>query len=83
MKNVLLICFLLVGLGIFCIIEDWLEWREDCLLGIWYFDWVFYREDGVFFCDNVINEFEGDVIIFFDDYIVLYEDYDFNVVFDG
>ncbi len=83
MKNALLICLLLAGLGTSCTIEDRLERREDRLLGTWYFDRAFYREDGALFRDNVINEFEGDVITFFDDYTALYEDYDLNAAFDG
>ncbi|MBX2871756.1 MAG: hypothetical protein KTR30_06645 [Saprospiraceae bacterium] len=83
MKNALLICLLLMGLGTSCTIEDRLERKEDRLLGTWYFDRAFYKEDGDLFRDNVINEFEGDLITFFDDYTALYEDYSLNAAFDG
>ncbi len=72
-----------MGLGTSCTIEDRLERKEDRLLGTWYFDRAFYKEDGDLFRDNVINEFEGDLITFFDDYTALYEDYSLNAAFDG
>lgn len=83
MKNALLICLLLAGLGTSCTIEDRLERREDRLLGTWFFDRAFYKGDYDLFRDNITNEFEGDVITFFDDYTALYEDYSLDAAFDG
>lgn len=83
MKKV--IPFLLFAIWVLagCTIEDRIERKEDRLLGTWYFERAHFKEDGDLFRDNVINEFEGDIITFFDDYTALYDDYSLQAVFDG
>ena len=83
MKNAIPMALLLLGLLSSCTIEDRLERREDRLQGTWYFERAFYKADGALFRDNVINEFDGDAITFFNDYTALYDDYSLEATFDG
>ena len=57
-----------------CSLDVQLENREERLLGAWYFDKAWYKDDRALFRNNVIDEFEGDVIEFFDDYAAVYDD---------
>ncbi len=71
--------FLLSG----CSAEYQLERREDKLIGAWAFDKAYYNEDGAIFRDNVIREFDGDVIEFFSDFSCVYDDYSLRSAFWG
>jgi len=60
----------LLGLFIFssCTTEDLIERREDRLIGSWEIDRARYDDDGFNFnTDNVINEYRGDELTFFED----------------
>lgn len=60
-----------------------LERKEDRLIGAWEFDKAFYRNDWQIFRDNVIDEFNGDIIEFYEDYSAIYDDYSEGVVYEG
>lgn len=60
-----------------------LERKEDRLIGAWEFDKAFYRNDGQIFRSNVIDQFNGDIIEFYEDYTVIYDDYSQGVVYPG
>lgn len=76
---VLAALFLLSG----CTADYRLERKEDKLIGAWTFEKAFYNEDGALFRDNVIRDFEGDIIEFFPDYSVVYDDYSLRYAFWG
>ena len=60
-----------------------LERKEDRLIGAWEFDKAFYRNDWQIFRDDVLHEFNGDIIEFYEDYSAVYDDYSEGVVYDG
>ncbi len=79
------IFFTLAALFLFggCSPDYRLERKEDKLFGAWIFDRAFFLEDGDLFRDNVTREFEGDILEFFSDYSVVYDDYSLGVAFWG
>lgn len=50
-----------------CTTEDLIERREDRLIGSWEIDRARFDEDNEFFSDNIINEYRGDELTFFED----------------
>lgn len=62
--------FAILLLGIFiitsCTTEDLIERREDRLIGTWEIDRAWYDEDGLFNSSNIINEYRGDELTFFE-----------------
>jgi hypothetical protein len=60
-----------------------LERKEDRLIGAWEFDKAFYRGHGQIFRDNVIDQFNGDIIEFYEDYTAIYDDYSEGIVYAG
>jgi hypothetical protein len=75
----LAVIFLLSG----CSPEQRLERKEDRLIGAWTFEKAFYNEDGALFRDNVIRDFEGDIIEFLPDFSCIYDDYSLRYAFWG
>ena len=57
-------------LGLFlitsCSTEELIERREEGLIGTWVIDRARFDEDGLSFSDNVINEYRGDELTFFE-----------------
>ena len=66
-----------------CTIEERLERKEDRLMGAWVFEKAFYNDDNDLFRDNLTRDYEGDILEFFEDRFVLYEDVGTNEVFYG
>ena len=83
MKKAIFLSLLAIFLFTTCSPDFRLERKEDRLMGAWIFEKAWYREDGDLFRDNVIREFEGDVIEFFGDYSCVYDDYSLNYAFWG
>lgn len=83
MKKTILFSFLAAILMSGCTIEDRLERREDRLVGQWVFERAFYKDDNDLFRDDLTHQYEGDILEFFDDYFVIYEDWQTNEVFFG
>jgi len=83
MKQLILFCagaiFLLAG----CSKEQLIERKEDKLIGAWEFDKAFYKEDRDIFRENIIHDFDNDIIEFYPDYSAVYDDYSLRAVFDG
>lgn len=65
-----------------CSLEERVERREDRLVGTWVIDRARFDEPGDLFRDNLDDEFRGDVLTFFADGSVFYEDRD-GFDFDG
>ena len=65
-----------------CSLEERVERREDRLVGTWIIDRARFDDPGDLFRDNLDNEFRGDVLTFFADGSVFYEDRD-GFDFDG
>jgi hypothetical protein len=84
MKHLAILAFLCIIFTTFsCTPEARLERREDKLEGVWEFDKAFYRSDWDLFRDDVMGDFRGDLIEFYDDYSAVYEDASENTFFDG
>ncbi|SMG50783.1 hypothetical protein SAMN05661096_03738 [Marivirga sericea] len=60
-----------------------LERREDRIEGSWYFDRAFYKEDLALFRDNIIRDFRGDQITFYEEGYAEYYDASLDAYFSG
>lgn len=57
-----------------CTIEDQLERKEDRLIGSWVIDRARFDEDGFFNSINITSEYRGDLLTFFEDGYLQYEE---------
>lgn len=76
----------LLGLNLLlsgCSDEYRLERKEDRLLGAWTFEKAFFRGNNALFRDDVLHQFEGDIIEFYGDYTAIYDDFSLGELFDG
>ena len=75
---------ILLMMGSFsCTIEERLENKEERLLGTWEIEKAFYQDDNDLFRDNLTDEFEGDLLDFYDDFTVVYDDAQTREIFFG
>jgi hypothetical protein len=75
-------------LGVFTILVSCtdrgrLERREDRIEGQWYFDRAFYKGDLALFRKNIVDDYKGDEITFYDDGFAEYYDASLNAYFEG
>lgn len=66
-----------------CSDDTRLQRKEDKLLGFWQFEKATFKEDGAIFRDNITDDFGGDVIEFYDDYVAIYDDISASTLFYG
>ena len=79
----LLLPLLLLSLLSGCTDEYRIERKEDRLVGDWVFEKAFYRESGDIFRENLLEEYEGDILSFYRDYTCEYDDRDNRQYFPG
>jgi hypothetical protein len=82
MKNLFALVALLV-LFTSCTDRGRLERREERIEGSWYFDRAFYKEDLALFRDNIISDYRGDQITFFENGYAEYYDSSLDAYFEG
>lgn len=83
MKKLLILA--ITGMVLFssCSDEEIVERREDKIEGTWEFEKAFYKRDNALFRDNVLEDFEGDLIHFHADQTAIYVDNSLDESFDG
>ena len=74
-KKTIILGFTLLMTCLSCTIEDRIERREDRITGAWEFHRAFYKSDFDLFRENITEEYENDIIEFFDDYEAVYDDF--------
>ncbi|WP_375579252.1 hypothetical protein ABWH96_19975 [Marivirga tractuosa] len=60
-----------------------LERRENRIEGGWYFDRAFYKGDFALFRENLMDDYRGDEITFYDDGFAEYYDASLDAYFSG
>lgn len=60
-----------------------LERRENRIEGKWYFDRAFYKGDFALFRKNILDDYRGDEITFYDDGFAEYYDASLDAYFEG
>lgn len=77
--------FLLLGVVIIsaCTDRARLERRAERIEGSWYFHRAFYKADLALFRENIIEEYEGDQVIFYEDGFAEYYDASLDAYFEG
>lgn len=60
-----------------------LERRENRIEGTWYFDRAFYKADLALFRNNILDQYRGDEITFYDDGYAEYYDASLDAYFSG
>jgi len=60
-----------------------LERRENRIEGAWYFDRAFYKDDYALFRKNLIDDYRGDEITFYEDGFAEYYDASLDAYFSG
>lgn len=78
-----LLALVLITTGLSCSDYARLERKEDRLIGAWEFDKAFYRDDWQVFRTNVLDQFNGDIIEFYEDYTAIYDDYSSGRIYTG
>lgn len=82
-KSTLVSALLAVVLFTACSDDFILDRREDRLIGDWRIEKAFYRENGDVFRENVLDEYENDVISFFRNYEAQYDDVSRRELYGG
>jgi hypothetical protein len=83
MMKLILLCSLGIVVLSGCSDDYLLDRKEDKLIGTWEFEKAFYKSDRALFRDNITNEYQDDLMIFYGDYAADYVDYSLNTVFPG
>lgn len=60
-----------------------LERRENRIEGTWFFDRAFYKGDQAIFRNNILDDYRGDEIIFYEDGYADYYDASLDAYFSG
>jgi len=83
MKKLYFLSLILTIIISSCTDSGRLERRENRIEGRWYFDRVFYKGDYALFRKNIIGDYRGDQIIFYEDGFAEYYDSSLDAYFEG